>query len=81
MPNGELQFSIGATALGTEHGLNTTIEAIIRSEGLPVLERATTSGSRSAEGRYPAFQAAHLDVATVVRIVHMVEGAALQAQR
>ena len=80
MPNGELQFSIGATTLGIKQGLNRTIEKIIRSEGLPVLNRETTSGSRPPAGHYPAFQTANVPVAQVLRIVHLVEGAALQSQ-
>ena len=78
MPNGELQFSIGATALGTKRRHNETIELIIRSEGVPLLDRESTSGSRNSEGHYPAFQAADLPVLQVLRIVHLVEGAALQ---
>lgn len=80
MPNGELQFSIGATALGRQRGLNETIELIIRSEGIPILDRESTSGSRNTAAHYPAFQAADLPVAQVLRIVHLVEGAALHAQ-
>jgi hypothetical protein len=81
MPDGVLQFSIGATALGVSRGLNETIQEIIRSERLTVLDCESTSGSRVSEGYYPAFQTEGLPVAQVLRIVHLVLGAALQGQR
>lgn len=80
MPNGELQFSIGATLRGTAVGLNETITLVIRAEGLELLARESTSGSRGTEAEYPAFQTTGLPVDQVIRVLHLVQGAALQGQ-
>ena len=78
MPNGELQFTIGATLIGQSVNLNRTIQMIIAAEGLEVLMRETTSGSRGYEAPYPTISAPDVQDGSIARIVHRVEGAVLK---
>ena len=78
MPNGKLPFTIGATLAGQSCNLNGTIQAIIRAEGMEVLDRETTSGSRGYEAQYPSVQITGLSDDAIGRIVHRIEGAIFQ---
>lgn len=78
MPNSELQFTIGGTKIGEQINLNSTIRAIIDGIGLDVLERESTSGSRKCGGEYPAISTSGMSHRDVLRVLHLVEGAAIQ---
>ena len=81
MPNNEIQFTIGGTRKGEEIRLNSTIRAIIESTGLEVVERESTSGSRKSGGVYPAISTTWINHHKVLRVLYLVEGAAIQATR
>ena len=72
MPNGELQFTIGATLAGQAVNLNNTIRESIEAEGVEVLARESTSGSRVHKAPYPTFDTTGVHTAIVTRIVQRV---------
>lgn len=79
MPDGELQFTVGATQAGQSCKLNKTIQMIIEREGLQVLPRQTTSGSRANKAPYPTFQIEGVSREVVTRIAHRIEGAVIHS--
>ena len=80
-PDLDLQITIGATQQGQAIGLNRTIEEILRAEGLEVLDRSTTSGSRGYDAPYPTVRFGDIKHAALERVCFRIEGAAFQGGR
>ncbi len=68
-PAGELQFTIGATLAGQDSRLNEFIWGILEAEGVEVLTRASTSGSRDYLATYPTIDTKVVDPTVVRRII------------